>query len=128
MNWTVEAKYHYPGPIFYKTDLILLEQKYPYYRIMGQGFVKTRVNGVGTCLSWIHLYSYGLCGIHTLELKKHWADNRAQGKKARAWCEYILKYPPLYYNDKWDSSYETVNGICRQQIALAREEPVKVTR
>jgi len=127
MEWIITAKYSYPGPIFYRTDKVLLEQNYPYYRIMGQGFIETRINGKGTCYSQVHIYAYGQCGLHTLELSRHWVDTKAQGNKARAWCEYLLKYPPRYYsdewdissetlNDEWDISSETLNTMCKQQM------------
>jgi len=121
MKWIMTAKYRSPSPIFYKTDLVLLEQNYPYYRILGQGFVETRVNGVGTCFSEVRIFSYGQCGLHTLSLSRHWKNKRAEGNKARSWCEYIMKYPPRYYDDKWDTSTETLNTVCKQQMELARK-------
>jgi len=119
MNWSITAKYHYPGPVFYKTDLVLLEQQYPYYRVLGQGFVEVRVNGVGTCYSRVSIYSYGQCGLHTLTLSRHWKNRKAQGNKAKAWCEYIMRYPPRHFDDKWDTSTETLNTVCKQQMAIA---------
>ena len=121
-KWTTTATYRFPGPIFYKTNLMLLEQKYPYYRVLGQARVETRVNGVGTCFSQVKIFSYGQCGLHTLELSRHWVDKKAQGNKARAWCEYILEYPPHHFEDRWDSSTETLNTTCKQQMQLARKE------
>ena len=122
MNWTITARYRFPGPVFYKTDTVLLEQKYPYYRVLGQGFVETRVNGKGTCFSTVSIYSYGQCGLHTLKLSRHWLSAKAQGNKAKAWCEYILKYPPRYFDEEWDTSTETLNTVCKQQMNLAHDD------
>jgi len=120
MIWNVTAKYARPGPVFYSTELQLLEQAYPYYRVVGRGLVEARVNGVRTCYSQVTIRQYGQCGIHTLELIRHWKSFRAQTWEAKAWCERLLKNPPRYWSEKWVNDSQTLNTVCKEQMELAR--------
>ena len=122
MKWDIHAKYRFPGPTFYRTKVELLEQKYPYYRVVGQGRVESRVNGVGTCYAAVDIIEYGQCGKHILRLSRHFEGKRAETRKAKAWCEFIMHYPPRYFQDRWDTSTKTLNGECREQMKLSQQE------
>ena len=120
--WEVTAKYPRPGPTFYEIPWRVLEQKYPYFRLLGKAVVETRVNGVGTCLSMVRYKQYGQCGLQFSELMRHWEGNRAQTWEAKKWCEYLLRYPPYNITCKWDSDSQTLNTVCKEQMRLASLE------
>ena len=121
-NWEIIARCPKPGPIFYKISWQVLEQKYPYFRLLGEAMVETRVNGVGTCVSIVRYKHYGQCGLQRSELIRHWKGHRAQTWEAKKWCENLLKYPPYNISHEWDSDSQTLNGICIEQMELASVE------
>jgi hypothetical protein len=125
--WT-KTTYPYPGPIFYTTDWMVLEQRDIYYRILGKAMVETRVNGKGTCFSSIDLIMFGQLGKWSTHLYRHWeGGKRAPTQKAKNWCTCLLQNPPkLDGSHHIDSSHEVINGVCRQQMELSRTKSLDV--
>lgn len=125
MNWIKFAEYRYPGPIFYRIDWHVIEQKDLYYRVLGQATVETRVNGKGTCFARVDIIMFGQCGKWSTQLYRHWQDDKSSTVKAKKWCELLLQNPPSI-DHKIDSDTKTLNVICKEQMKLAKENSLDI--
>ena len=125
MKWIKFVEYRYPGPILHRIDWYVIEQKNLYYRVLGRAMVETRVNGKGTCFARVDITMFGQCGKWSTQLYRHFQDKKSPTIQAKKWCELLLQNPP-HVDHEIDSSYKMLNGICKEQMKLAREESLDI--